>query len=1785
MYSLTQKTVSVGPDPVGFDPTVRNQTRHRPTGLLGRFSSNVGWRPVRVLLAVLLLLSAAVANTLPAQAQTPDVTAPSAPQNLSATPGDGKVTLAWQAPADDGGADIVRYDIRYLLFGSSWVEITGDDSLTATVDGLVNGREYRFDVRAVNSAGRSGASSLIVNVRPRGVPSEPRNLSATPGSGAVKLDWQRPSDTGGIAVTGYQYRYAAGWDVPPGTAWHSVGHSQFALVSGLVNGWSYAFEVRARNRSGGGAAAEITAIPATVPSAPQNLTARLGHRSVILKWQAPADNGGFAVTRYEYRYARGASVPAATSWRSAGTDLTVTIWRLTAGTAHAFEVRAVNAKGDGAAAEVAATPQTIPSAPQNPTATPGDRSVMLAWQAPGYNGGAAVYGYEYRYARGARVPDGTRWRFAGTGLTKTVGGLANGTAYAFQVRAINAHGRGGPTGMIKATPATVPSAPQNLTAAPGGGKVTLAWQAPAENGGSAVTRYEYRYARGASVPAATVWQSAGADLNVTIGSLANGAAHAFQVRAVNGRGAGGAAAIAATPAAVASAPQNLTATPGDGAVTLAWQAPAEKDGFAVTGYEYRYAEGTAVPSATVWRSAGTDLTVTVAGLANGKVHAFQVRAVSGKDEGPEAKTTATPATVPSAPQNLTATPDDGTVTLAWQAPTENGGFAVTRYEYRHAEGSSVPAATVWQSAGTDLTVTIGGLANGAAHAFEVRAVNAKGAGGAAEIAATPANVPSAPQNLTATPGDSKVTLAWQAPAENGGSAVTGYEYRHAEGSSVPAATVWQSAGTDLTVTVDSLPNGAAHAFEVRAVNATGGGPAVPVHATPIADLVLTVEPVDKEVTEGEPVRYRIMMSRPTGWISVGYEYEYQGDFMFQEPVSAVGGMRSKGGQLYWERDETTVDDGKVEADGTYTVRLLAGDGYRLGTPSTATVRILDNDTPNRTHAEVSAHDTRVAEGPGAVLEFPVTLDRVLDTTVTVDWETADSGSHGAQPGLDYEADSGTLTFHPGETAKTVRIAVLEDNLDEGREQMVLFLWNASGADLSGDGSVAVGIIGDPGSMPSPAPTVPSPLTASFHGVPAEHDGESAFTVDFRLSEHPHTLRSYRTVRDSLFEVAGGRIANAQRAERGQNKDWVLTLEPSGLGNVTVSLIGTTDCATSPAVCTEDGRKLAGPLSLSVNGPVSFSVADAEVTEGADAALAFTVSLNRAQELATTVDYATSDGTARAGEDYVAAQDTLRFEPGETVKTVEVQVLEDAHDEARETMTLTLSRPSGAQLADATATGAIVNTDPMPNAWIARFGRTVADQVLDAVQGRMSAVRQPGAEVTLAGERIDLGSPFGAGNDRPSGNLPSTALSSGDAATGGTGGLAGWRPGGMDLARSGFDERTISGRDLLLGSSFSLTAETGDQGSVSLWGRSAATQFDGRADGVSLDGEVATGLLGVDWSGGPAMAGLLVGLSEGSGSYRGPEGDGTVTSTLTGLYPWGRYALTEHIELWGAAGYGEGTLALTPEGRDAIRADLDLWMAATGLRGTLVDGGADGLTLAAKTDATIVTTSTASARDLAASEATVTRLRAALEGSRPISLNETAELIPSFELGVRHDGGDAETGFGVDIGGGLAWSHPASGISADLRGRGLLSHESRGFRIRGISGSFAWDPDPASDRGASLALMQTMGASAAGGVNALFGRESLAGLAANDNDAALQNRRLELKLGYGFSALGDRFTSKPELGIGVGQGHRDYRLGWRFGMSQGGPAALEFVLEASRREHTGDSAGPEHGIAFKVNARW
>ncbi len=605
----------------------------------------------------------------------------------------------------------------------------------------------------------------------------------------------------------------------------------------------------------------------------------------------------------------------------------------------------------------------------------------------------------------------------------------------------------------------------------------------------------------------------------------------------------------------------------------------------------------------------------------------------------------------------------------------------------------------------------------------------------------------------------------------------------------------------------------------------------------------------------------------------------------------------------------------------------------------------------------------------------------------------------------------------------------------------------------------------------------------------------------------------------------------------------------------------------PGVADDPGHKVDGAVNCTVLEDGSFhciagraaalAVADARTTEAADATLEFAVILNRAASETVTVDYATADGTAQAGQDYTTANGTLTFAAGETRKTVSVVVLDDAHDEGEETLTLTLSNASGARIAENTATGIIENEDPLQQAWLARFGRTVAQRVLDGVQARLRAPHESGIKATVGG--YDLS---GAGEVAVQERFEPQSEWNRDEAT-----------------EVQFGPQLLTMRDLVPGSAFTMSSETVG-GLGTLWGRGAYSGFGGGANGLALDGGVTTGMLGADYAIGRWVLGLPLSHSRGDGSWHSVDrGQGRMASALTGLYPYVGYELAERLSLWGTAGYGQGDLALMMKDGESHHTDMDLTMAAVGARGDLVRQ-AGGLSLAIESDALLVRTTSAAAADpsglLAAAVADVSRLRLGMEGSLELALAGGRSLTPTVELGLRHDGGDAETGFGVEVGGGTVFADAARGLMAQVMVRGLVAHETADFRDWRISGSLRFDPTPSSALGPAVALTPSWGAPSSGGLAALLGRETLVGLSAHEAASA---GRLDAEAAYGLAVFGGRATGTPYLRVGQSEVFREVRMGYRLELLRW--EGLEMGIEGMQRESTVDNRAPDREVMLHL----
>ena len=914
----------------------------------------------------------------------------------------------------------------------------------------------------------------------------------------------------------------------------------------------------------------------------------------------------------------------------------------------------------------------------------------------------------------------------------------------------------------------------------------------------------------------------------------------------------------------------------------------------------------------------------------------------------------------------------------------------------------------------------------------------------------------------------------------------------------------------------------------------------------------------------------------------------------------------------------TTDDATDEPDGSVTVTVTDGSGYTAGDPASGTVAVRDDDVPAVT---VSA-GSEVTEGGDAVFTLTASPAPAADLAVSV--SVATDGDYGIAAG------NRTVTI-PTTGSATLTLATTDDSADEPDGSVTATVQAGSGYTVGAAGSGTVAVRDD--DLPPPVVTIAANAGSVTEGgdavftLTADRAPDADLTVTLAVSETgdgdhvaasdegPATMVIPKDATEAVFTLAT------------VNDD---ADEPDGAAVVTVEA-GTGYTAGDPASASVEVK------DDDVATASALSVGDSTAKEGARLPIMpFTVRLSSPAPGPVRVYVSTRPSTpvsAEPGKDYAPGSYDLTFRVGETEKQVWIRIYDDSHDEGSETFEVVLSNAKGAAIADGVAVGTIVNDDPMPAAFLARFGRTVAEQTLDGIAGRMAAPRTAGMQGAIAGQAVGFGP---AESGTPAGGVPSAgaAPAHGEAAlamagiarsfgndAGGPGSGTGIGNGfGHDIAGPGFlsgtggagfgetpaQSRTMTARDALLGSSFSLTGETdGSGGSMAFWGRAAQGSFDGREGTFSLDGTVTTGMLGADYARGKWLIGLALAQSDGEGDYRDTdvmsraasqdcppeaaelcrgavrEGDGTVEASLTAAIPYAAFQASERLKLWGAAGYGAGEVTLKTELGGNYSADTSWSMAAAGLRGDLLQAPQEGSgpALAVTSDALWTRTSSEKTDRLAASESDVTRLRVGLEGSYHVALEDGGSLVPKLELGARHDGGDAETGFGVELGGGVKWTDPGLGLMLDLSGRTLLAHGDDDLKDRGFSAALAYDPAPETGRGVSLSLRQDFGGRAAGGLDALFQPEALEDRAGGGEATS----RWAVEAAYGLPAFGGRWTGSPHMGFGLATGARDYSLGWRLAPEAANAPDLSFGVRATRRES--DAAKAEHTFGIELTARW
>ncbi|MBF0459632.1 MAG: fibronectin type III domain-containing protein [Nitrospirae bacterium] len=272
-------------------------------------------------------------------------TVPGAPTITAVSAGNGQVTVSFSAPSSNGGSSITKYTVT-----SSPDNVTATGTASPiTVTGLKNGTAYTFTVKATNAIGTGAASAPSNSITPGTVPGAPTGVTATAGNAQATVSFTAPSSNGGSSITGYTVISSRDNLTASGTA-------SPITISGLTNGTSYTFTVKATNSIGTGAASSASnsiTPAASVPGAPTGVTATAGNARATIFFTAPSSNGVSAITGYTV-------ISSRDNLTASGTASPITISGLTNGTAYTFTVKATNAIGTGAASS--ASNSVTPSA-------------------------------------------------------------------------------------------------------------------------------------------------------------------------------------------------------------------------------------------------------------------------------------------------------------------------------------------------------------------------------------------------------------------------------------------------------------------------------------------------------------------------------------------------------------------------------------------------------------------------------------------------------------------------------------------------------------------------------------------------------------------------------------------------------------------------------------------------------------------------------------------------------------------------------------------------------------------------------------------------------------------------------------------------------------------------------------------------------------------------------------------------------------------------------------------------------------------------------------------------------------------------------------------------------------------------------------------------------------------------------------------------------------------------------------------------------------------------------
>ncbi len=534
--------------------------------------------------------------------------------------------------------------------------------------------------------------------------------------------------------------------------------------------------------------------PTPAPGPVSNVSATSGgYTSANVTWTAPSSGG--AVTSYKITPYVGAVAQTPTTINGSPPVTTATVTGLTTGVTYTFTVQAINPSGAGLQSPqsnpVTPSGPVVPSAPTNTLARPGTQSALVSWTAPSSNGDSPITGYTITPYDGPTAQ--TTMNVGPSATSATVGGLTNGTAYTFTVKAKNAIGDGpesSPSAVITpqstifdfAIPATVDAGETNSVEL--GVKFT-----PSVNGSVTGVRF-YKAAANGGTHIGSLWTTGGTRLAQA--TFTSESASGWQTVSFSSP-----IAVTAGTTYIASyfAPQGH------------YSAGAFPSGGVQNG------PLTAVPNATSPNGV----------YAYGPTSSFPSNSYNGTNYGVDVMF-AIPQ--PGQVTGVTAAEAGRTsATVSWSVPSTGG--AVSAYRITPYIGAAAQTPTTISGSPPATSAYVGGLTNGVTYRFTVQALNANGGGpeSAQSNTVTPLNPvpPSAPTNVIARPASKSALVSWSVPSGDGDSPITGYTITPFIGAT--AQTPVNVGPSTTSTTITGLTNGTAYTFTVRATNSVGTGPA------------------------------------------------------------------------------------------------------------------------------------------------------------------------------------------------------------------------------------------------------------------------------------------------------------------------------------------------------------------------------------------------------------------------------------------------------------------------------------------------------------------------------------------------------------------------------------------------------------------------------------------------------------------------------------------------------------------------------------------------------------------------------------------------------------------------------------------------------------------------------------------------------------------------------------------------------------------------------------------------